>query len=193
MILVLICNAERVLQLNTAEIYGNKFAKATHEQLKNSVQRLHQPQTVNVIAMEAPGYGRGLYTPNQVQLMITTAYTSFKAAQILAKRAYEMNNLRLHPNRRRDDIHHLRTFVHTGWWGCGAFGNDRQMSLITQMLAARWAQIDRIIFHQVNRETEEIFRKAQHFVDSMRRENDVGNVIEKIIDLNLQWSKSNNT
>lgn len=189
----MICNAERVIELDTQNIYGNKFAKATHEELVKAAKRIAKPQTVNLIAMQAQKHGQGVYTYDQVYSMLATAYTAFKAAQILAKRAYDMNNLRVHPNRKRDDIHHLRTIIHTGWWGCGAFGNDRTMSLITQQLAARWAQVDAIVFHKVDSGDRPITERAHKFTDSMRTATDVKKVVEAILQLKLEWGKSDGT
>jgi Spy/CpxP family protein refolding chaperone len=93
----------------------------------------------------------------------------------------------------RGSMNNLRTIIHTGWWGCGAYGNNRQMMLITQILAAQWAQIDRIIFHTQNKEHEKDIEQAEQAVEKLRLGKRVKEVVDEIFHLNLEWEKSNNT
>ncbi len=37
--------------------------------------------------------------------------------------------------------------VHTGFWGCGAFGGNRVLMAILQAIAAQMAGLDRLVFH----------------------------------------------
>lgn len=37
--------------------------------------------------------------------------------------------------------------VHTGWWGCGAFGGNRVLMAILQLIAAEMAGVDQLVFH----------------------------------------------
>jgi hypothetical protein len=87
----------------------------------------------------------------------------------------------------------FRTIIHTGWWGCGAYGNNRQMMLITQILAAHWAQIDGIIFHTQTTEHQNDIDEAKKVVKKLWNGKEVKEVIEQIFNLKLEWEKSNNT
>ena len=37
--------------------------------------------------------------------------------------------------------------MHTGFWGCGAFGGDRTLMALLQLVAARLAGLARVVFH----------------------------------------------
>jgi hypothetical protein len=37
--------------------------------------------------------------------------------------------------------------VHTGFWGCGAFGGNRVLMALLQVLAAGMAGLDALVFH----------------------------------------------
>jgi hypothetical protein len=196
LILVLISNVERVINLNTKDIYGNAFATATDKQLEKAFKPVHPPQTINLIAIEAPRDGQGPYTHEQIKYILTTCYTGFKAAQILANKTQSMNTSVSNINQRRSsrsNTNNFRTIINTGWWGCGAYGNNRQMMLITQILAAHWAQIDEIIFHTQTNEHQNDIDQAEKFIKKLLSEKRVEEVIEEIVKLNLEWEKSNNT
>ncbi|CAF0922063.1 unnamed protein product [Rotaria sp. Silwood1] len=193
---ILISNTERVIELDTKDIYGNSFAHANKEQLQHAFKLVEPPQVVNLIAIEAPSYGEGCYTYDQINYILTNCYTGFKAAQILAHKTHEMNTYasKSHDRRpSRSEPNIFRTVIHTGWWGCGAYGNNRQMMLITQMLAAHWAHADEIIFHTQNNEHENDITKARAVFEQLKNGQQVREIIEEIIKLNLEWEKSNNT
>ncbi|MFM2223398.1 MAG: hypothetical protein RLZZ78_1655, partial [Armatimonadota bacterium] len=40
--------------------------------------------------------------------------------------------------------------VHTGWWGTGAYGGNRTLMAIMQVVAARAAGVSRLVFHTVD-------------------------------------------
>ncbi|CAF0721462.1 unnamed protein product [Adineta steineri] len=183
---ILISNVERVIDLNTKHIYGNAFADANKAQLTEAFRAVQPPQIVNLIAIEAPSHGEGSYTYDQIHFILSTSYTGFKAAQILANKTHSMNN-------HQSSSKTLRTIIHTGWWGCGAYGNNRQMMLITQMLAAQWAQIDEIIFHTQTDEHQDDINQADNIFKKLIEVKEVKEVIDEIVKLNLQWEKSNNT
>ena len=67
------------------------------------------------------------------------------------------------------------------------------MMLITQILAAQWAQIDKIIFHTQTKEHENDIEEAKKAVKKLQDGKQVKEVIEEILNLNLEWEKSNNT
>jgi hypothetical protein len=195
-ILVLISNTERVIDLDTKHIYGNAFAKATEDQLQSAFKRVDPPQQVNLIAIEAPSYGEGRYTRDQIFYILTTCYTGFKAAQILANKTYSMRTGGRTAGERRSSrsgTNTLKTVIHTGWWGCGAYGNNRQMMLITQIFAAHWAEINKIIFHVQTNEHQKDIDEADAFVDKLLSHKNVDEIIDAIVNLNLEWEKSNNT
>lgn len=188
-ILVLISNTERVIEMDTTKVYGNEFAKASERQLIQACRYLPKSQTVNLIAIEAPSHGRGSYTRDDIDYILVTCYVGFKAAQILANKTHALNTR----NPRQGRNTGFRTVIHTGWWGCGAYGNNRQMMVITQLLAAYWAEIDELVFHTQNNDHQQEIDVARGIVGKLLQEKQVAKVIDQITQLNLQWDKSNHT
>ncbi|CAF0865650.1 unnamed protein product [Rotaria sp. Silwood1] len=186
---ILISNTERVIKMDTSKVYGNAFAKASERQLIQACNYLPQPQTVNLIAIEAPSQGQGSYTREQVNYIVTTCYVGFKAAQILAYKTRALNA----KNQRSSRSGNLRTKIHTGWWGCGAYGNNRKMMILTQILAAYWSQIDELIFHTETNEYDKDISEARAIVEKLLPDKNVDRVIDEIVKLDLKWERSNET
>ena len=184
-----------MLELDTREIYGNAFTKASQETLKRAFRRKERPQSVNLIAIEAPSYGRGPYSLEDISYIIKAAYTGFKAAQIMTYKTFQMNR-GTHVAVKRGETRHphdIRTIIHTGWWGCGAFGNNRQLILVAQLLSANWSMIDKIVFHVQNKEHQADIERAVRIYEGFIQIKDVGEVIRRLHAMNFQWEKPNNT
>ena len=182
--------------MDSKNIYGNAFANADGEVLKSAFRRLQPPQVVNLIAIRAPSYGKGDYTADEIRNILITCYTGFKAAKILDRKTHAMNSYVLSESGRhmiQNSQTPLRTTIHTGWWGCGAFGNSRQMMLITQIVAARWAQIDEIVFHTQTDNFRDDIAKAKEVAEKLNEIRDMHQVVQEIVELKLKWEKSNNT
>jgi hypothetical protein len=113
------------------ELYGNAFAAAPVTEVLAATRSLSPPPLSNILAMAAPAGGRGPYERHELQDVLDTAYTGFAAAR--------QESLRLAgPG--------AETIVHTGFWGCGAFGGDRTVMTALQALAADLARVD-LVFH----------------------------------------------
>ncbi|UJR08246.1 hypothetical protein I4U23_012519 [Adineta vaga] len=189
---ILISNTQRVIRMDTNKVYGNAFAKASERQLVQACEYLDKAQTVNLIAVEAPSHGHGVYTRDQIDYILVTCYVGFKAAQILAHKTHDLNILnKTIPS--REASKKFRTIIHTGWWGCGAYGNNRQMMILTQILAAYWTEIDELIFHTQSNDYQRDIDAARTIAESMLKEKNIDHVIDQILKLNLQWDRSNDT
>lgn len=175
--------------MDTEKVYGNAFAKASERSLVQACHYLPQAQTVNLIAIEAPSHGRGSYNREDVDYILLTCYTGFKAAQILANKTHALNARRAPSGRNT----RFRTVIHTGWWGCGAYGNNRQMMIVTQLLAAYWAELDELVFHTQDTKHQADIDAARSLVEKLLREKQVERVIDLIVQVGLQWDRSNNT
>lgn len=114
-------------------LYGNEFSAADEGVIRRATVRLDPPQITNVIAIAAPSYRAGRYARDTIERVLVTAYTGFSAA--VAESAL------LEPG--------APVVVHTGFWGCGAFGGDRVLMSLLQVLAAEMAGVDRLVFHTV--------------------------------------------
>ncbi len=107
-------------------LYGNAFARASKEQVRTATRAVAPPTLSNILAMAAPSCGFGNYTRTDMLDVLTTAYTAFLATRT------ESSRLAGNPT---------TTIVHTGFWGCGAFGGDRQLMTILQSLAGALAGV----------------------------------------------------
>lgn len=112
-------------------LYGARFGVAPPEVVTAATRALTPPTVSNVLAMEAPTGGHGVYTAAQIRDVLVTAYTGFTAARVESLRAQEG----------------AVTVVHTGNWGTGAYGGNKALMALLQVLAARLAGVDRLVFH----------------------------------------------
>jgi hypothetical protein len=135
----LVRNVERRIMVSTEPnaaagrplgLYGNRFAAAPFDVIRQATQRIDPPTFSNIIAMAAPSGGYGDYTAREIASIFATAYTAFAAAvqesQVTAEGA---------------------AVLHTGFWGCGAFGGNRRLMVALQTLAAQAAGVQQLVLH----------------------------------------------
>jgi hypothetical protein len=133
-----------------AGLYGNRFAAASVSSVRRAVTVLNPPSITNLIAMAAPSGGYGIYKPAEIEFVLTTAFTGFSAARSETREAL-------------GDA--AATVVHTGYWGCGAFGGNRTLMAALQLLAARLAQVDLLVFHTFDASGTKTFAQAAALLD----------------------------
>jgi len=138
---ILVSNVERRIAVATnpdaaagrpAGLYGNQFASASLDAIRRATRKIEPATQSNIIAMAAPACGRGDYTESQIESVFTTALTAFAAAR--------QESIRLRGAT-------CQAVVHSGFWGCGAFGGNRKLMIALQALAARAANITRLVIH----------------------------------------------
>jgi hypothetical protein len=139
---VLLRNVERRIEVATdpdapagrpAGLYGNRFGAAPVDVVRRASRRVEPTTFSNIIAMAAPSGGYGEYSKADIRYVLTTAITAFTAAVNESSQAAGGAG--------------ARTIVHSGFWGCGAFGGHRRLMIALQALAARAAGIDRLVLH----------------------------------------------
>ncbi len=112
-------------------LYGRRFARAPADAVRQATTRLEPPTVSNILAMEAPACLHGPYSEDQLEFILQTAITGFAAARASSAPS--------------------ATTIHTGFWGCGAYGGDRTLMAMLQLIAADVAGVDRVVFHTVDR------------------------------------------
>lgn len=112
-------------------LYGNRFAAAPLEVIRRATRRIDPPTQTNIIAMAAPT-GTGDYTESDIQYIFATAFTAFAAARAESQRLAGPAS---------------QTIIHSGFWGCGAFGGNRKLMIALQTLAARATSVSVLVFH----------------------------------------------
>jgi hypothetical protein len=138
---ILVAGAERRVSIATDPnpaagrphgLYGTAFARAPADAVRRATTRIDPPTVTNVIAIAALPGGWGDYEPGEIRTTLVTAYTGFRAAVLESARIAGEG---------------VGTMVHTGWWGCGAFGGDRVLMALLQVVAASMAGLPRLVVH----------------------------------------------
>ena len=101
---------------------------------KSIFKPLPSAQATNWVAIAAPFLGRDSAeqkTLGTFQHLVRHAYTGFLNAKLRAEQLGK------------------KLEVNTGQWGCGAFNNAPEVSMLAQYTAARLAGVDSITFHSM--------------------------------------------
>jgi len=153
-------------------LYGNAFARASADVVRRATSRIDPPTITNIIAMAAPAHGKGRYSHAEIEYILTTAFTGFSAAARESAAAPAV--------------------VHTGFWGCGAFGGNRVLMTLLQLVAARMAGIRVLVFHAAGEPERAVFdRAAAVLADELESETSTtGPLIQRIADLGFEWGQS---
>ena len=137
---VLVEDAERRIAFDTMPkaadgrpegLYGNRFSAADRDTVLAAYTQPDPPTFSNILAIAAPPGGRGTYSESDIRFILTTAYCGFAAATL----------------RSRGDRANQNVVIHTGFWGCGAFGGNRVLTPALQLIAADLAGVNRMIFY----------------------------------------------
>lgn len=162
-------------QARPVGLYGNQFDFAAPDAIERATRRIDPPTITNLIAIAAPAGGQGRYTAGDVVFVLVTAYSGFRVA--------------LHESRRIGGADRP-VVVHTGYWGCGAFGGNRVLMAMLQMIAADMAKVDRLVVHTgadgahtLATARETLARVLEGPDDTLRER------IEQIVSLSFEWGE----
>jgi hypothetical protein len=115
----------RFCTIDTEGIYGLLFRDAWESTIREKVTRLTPPTESKILALSAPQGTRGTkYSEDLIERIFRTAFSGFRAAVLNSG----------------------EVTVNTGFWGCGAFGNNRQLMTAIQLLAAGSAGVEKLVF-----------------------------------------------
>lgn len=131
---VLITGASRRLSISLTDdegrsLYGRRLAEATPAQVRAAVTVLPKPAPTNILAIEAPvPTGSDRYASMEIEHALLTAYSGFRAAVLTTWESGAS-----------------QTVIHTGLWGCGAYGGDPELMVSVQLVAAALAGVDELV------------------------------------------------
>ena len=159
-------------------LYGNRFSRAPADVVERAVSVIDPPTITNLVAMEAPGYGRGAYSRAQIEDVLANALTGFRAARLESVAAGAP-----------------AAVVHTGFWGCGAFGGNRTLMALLQVAAARLAGVSRLVFHSIDRGGTNEFRGAVATLDELAgsggpRPAQIEQLVDRVVDRRYLWGQT---
>ncbi len=183
---VLVSGVERRCRIRTTPdasagrpngLYGKEFSQATDTQRAAGITLVDPPAVSHIIAIAAPAHGDGAYSRKQVKTILVTAYTGFRAAVLESQRAG------------------LGTVIHSGFWGCGAFGGNKVMMLMLQELAARMTGVEQLVQHVMDDAGVGVADQASSQVKDLMSAREVGidDVIDRVVALGLRWGRGNGT
>lgn len=156
-------------------LYGNRFAQASTDAIRKAVYVNQPPKHSNLIAIAAPTGGPGPYFLKEIENVLVTAYTGFAAAVQESRRIWPQSPCE----------------VRTGFWGCGAFGGNRQLMTLLQLLAARLAGVSRLKFHFGDPTGETDFRAGETALQNVLSAGSPGepfpHLLERVADLDYEW------
>ena len=122
-------------------LYGNAFSQADGDVVAAATQRIDPPTTTNLIAMASLSPRSGQYTEEQVGHLLRTAYSAFRAAALESRMASGVE---------------VPVVIHSGFWGCGAFGGDRTLMTTIQAIAAEMAGVAHLVVHTGDASGDEV-------------------------------------
>lgn len=182
---ILISGVERRCRIatdpNAAEgrpfgLYGNRFAQAADDVIRKAVTRLDPPTITNFIAIAAPSGGVGPYTPAPIRYSLTAAFTGFQVAMEQTRSA--------NPS--------AGTIIHSGFWGCGAFGGNRTLMTMIQLLAASAAGVGQLVFHTGASAGLRVVAEAQDHLQEIFLTPTISpaELIQHLVDRRYLWGES---
>ena len=113
------------------------------------------------------------------KFVLATALTGFSGA------VYEARE-RIAPD--------VQTAVHTGFWGCGAYGGNPTLMPLLQMIAACGSELNKMVFHSGSDSAG--YAKALEILEDLLpvgRELALDKLISQVEDLGFEWGVSNGT
>lgn len=127
----------------------------------------------NILAIVAPSGGHGLYTADEITTILRTAITGLEAAVAETRRM----------------TGDAGTVIHTGWWGCGAFGGNQELMALFQLLAAEWAGVDELVFHTGTNGGAELTNAGQ-VIAGLSEDITTEDVVATIVARSYRWGVS---
>jgi hypothetical protein len=160
------------------DLYGNAFALASEQEVRAATRPLLPPTLSNVLAMAAPAGGRGPYARSELQGVLDTAYSGFAAARRESEALAGAGR---------------RTNVHTGFWGCGAFGGNRTVMTVLQAMAADLAEVD-LVFHAGKGDGVAVATEAlEEYSRILDATHEVARILDELGRRRHPWGTSNGT
>ena len=156
----------------TTGLYGNAFSRADPATVAAATRAIDPPTVSNLVAMASLCGGRGRYTSQQIDWILTAAHTAFCGARACAA--------------------DRPLVIHTGFWGCGAFGGNHTLMALIQMVAAATAGLDRLIFHTFSAGGRSHLAAARRLLGALsdRLGDDPTDWVVAITGIGLSWGVS---
>lgn len=152
---------------SVGNIYGNNLYYASEEEVQAGIRTFEGNIRCNVIAMAAPACGYGQYSKAEIEEILKTLLCSYSAL--------------------KDNCQEDRVVIHTGNWGCGAFGGNRELMYLSQIYAASVCGISEIVLHSPD---GELLGRAKTVYDQIPSEMSFDQVVQFLLAKGYCWGLS---
>jgi len=154
-------------------LYGNNFSAATGDVISRSTVPIEPPTITNLIAIAAQQGSAGLpYTTEEIQQVLVRAYSGFRSAVSQCPDG--------------------STAVHTGFWGCGAFGGNHTLMAMCQIIASEMAGVKQLIFYTFDEHGSTQLDKAVGQINSFGKSIlDTNTLLTRIRAMDFKWGHTN--
>ena len=146
-------------------IYGSNLVTASDKEIEAGIRTVDGEYRVNVLAIAAPGNGFGRYNTEEISLVVRTLLCAFSAVKAQSTG---------------------RVVIHSGNWGCGAFGGNLEFMYLAQMYAASVCGIDELVLHDIKYEVEDSIQAFNKMQDGMK----LADVVESLYSKGYEWKES---
>eukprot|EP01112_Ceratiomyxa_fruticulosa_P010379 TRINITY_DN2745_c0_g1_i1.p1 TRINITY_DN2745_c0_g1~~TRINITY_DN2745_c0_g1_i1.p1 ORF type:complete len:373 (+),score=78.30 TRINITY_DN2745_c0_g1_i1:292-1410(+) len=189
---ILISGVPRMINVDTSPneeegrpkgLYGNMFAFSELEDVLKAVTPISPPTISNIIAMEAPKGFKGKYTKLQILDVFLTSYTAFRGAVLQTQSEWVEKN----------EEGEVKVVIHSGAWGCGAYGGNKALMSALQILAARCAKVPQLVLHTFDPASREAFENGKNIETYLREyqkessESVLDDVLNSLKDQKFMW------
>eukprot|EP01095_Lingulamoeba_sp_RSL-Kostka_P015002 TRINITY_DN6762_c0_g1_i1.p1 TRINITY_DN6762_c0_g1~~TRINITY_DN6762_c0_g1_i1.p1 ORF type:complete len:388 (-),score=116.12 TRINITY_DN6762_c0_g1_i1:65-1228(-) len=184
---------------NLPGLYGRNFVEASEERIENATTILNPPTHTNIVAIAAPKGFSGTYTISQLTNILSISYSGFRAVYLDTHDIHFNNRLN---NMSEDNVNEaLSVTIHTGHWGCGAFGGNKVVMCMIQIIASVMAGC-RLVYHTIDDESHELCEEALNNLEEYQNQlhpnkNDtnqltfsVFSILQLIVDSGYKWGQS---
>lgn len=162
---------QRCKIVDLPSIYGSRFADATFEQLSKAVEVVvPKKKKTNIICMTGLSSGTGTYQLGEILDLYQTAFTAFSGAK-------------------NESTEPEECVIHTGHWGCGVFGGNKELITLIQQIAAMHAGIKKLVYHTFNEKGNVAYLAALEKRKNWISEGivDIHAFLSRLYDENYQW------
>lgn len=150
-------------------LYGNAFSGAARDAITDATSAVDPPTISNIVAIAAPSHGSGPYTFEDVEFILGALTTGYSAAAAQSE----------------------RSIVHTGFWGCGAFGGNRVLLPALQIVAAAWSGVSGVVFYTFDAvgqlDFDDAFEVSRDLLSRFDHDQRIDDVIDAAVSLRLEW------
>ena len=146
------------------------LSESETEVVDAGIKPLGQDRRNNILAVAAPECGHGEYTKEQIVFIMKTLLAGFGAAARISEQDGKKS-----------------CAIHTGRWGCGAFGNSEELMLLAQIVAASMTGVVRLLFHAVSADA---LAAAQEKFSALPERLSLGGAVDFLLEQRYRWGKT---